>query len=102
MSARTLATKIEATTKKRVHERDNECCIFCGKPVVWIHACAHIVPRSAGGLGVEQNIITCCLTCHQLLDQTGHRKKMLQTAARHMKAHYGETWNPQDYIYKKG
>jgi len=69
---------------------------------------AHIVPRSAGGLGIETNIVTLCTDftpnmCHKKYDQ-GDAAEMQQIDDRiveHMKKCYGESWCKEDQVYKK-
>ena len=47
------------------------------------------IPRSRGGLGTEKNIITVCRKCHNLLDQSAKREKMLGIAKRYLERIYG-------------
>jgi 5-methylcytosine-specific restriction endonuclease McrA len=75
-SLRTKATAIKPAVKEKVYERDQHCCVYCGRSVELFFANAHIIPRSAGGLGIEQNIVTLCAYCHLLFDQTPHRGSM--------------------------
>ena len=96
-SKRTKACEISKKTKMRVYERDGGLCIFChcgGLPE------AHIVPRSHGGLGIEQNIVTVCRPCHDKLDNSTQRKEMLKEAAAYLKRIY-EGWNEKDLVYDK-
>ena len=69
------ACAIDKSTKIAVSLRDNGRCILChstqGLPN------AHYIPRSKGGLGIEQNIVTLCPDCHYRLDQTTERKNLL-------------------------
>lgn len=97
MHKRTKACGIGEKTKRIVYKRDDGLCIFCcryGKPE------AHIIPRSQGGLGVPQNIITVCRECHDKLDNSTARKKMLQEAIIYLKGFYPD-WNEQDLIFSK-
>ena len=64
-SARTKACDISPKVRQAVGERDNWICILCGRPGI---PNAHYRPRSDGGLGIEQNIVTLCPTCHRLYD----------------------------------
>jgi 5-methylcytosine-specific restriction endonuclease McrA len=66
-SKRSKACDISQAVKERVWERDSHRCIFCGSPQAMPNA--HFIPRSKGGLGIEQNIVTACIYCHQLMDQ---------------------------------
>lgn len=94
---RTKATSIPPAVKYEVTRRDGGRCIFCrkyGDPV------AHVIPRSQGGLGIPENIITACWECHQLLDNSPARKKMQEYAIRYLTQKYG-TWSREEVIYDK-
>ena len=58
---RAQACDIPIVVRDAVYSRDNKCCIICGSPNA--KANAHYIPRSHGGLGIEQNIVTLCLAC---------------------------------------
>ena len=97
MHKRTKACGIGEKTKRIVYKRDDGLCIFCcryGKPE------AHVIPRSKGGLGVPENIITVCRECHDKLDNSTARKKMLQEAIIYLKGFYPD-WNEQSVTYSK-
>ena len=94
---RTKACEIGEKTKHIVFKRDDGLCIFCrryGKPE------AHIIPRSQGGLGVPQNIITVCRECHDKLDNSTAREKMLREAIIYIKGFY-PNWKREDFIFNK-
>lgn len=97
MHKRTKACAISKKTKERVYKRDMGACIFCGAPGL---PEAHYIPRSHGGLGIEQNIITACRQCHHKLDNSTQRQQMLPKAAEHLRRHYPD-WNEKDLIYDK-
>ena len=67
-SKRTRACEIPKSVKIKVNERDNSQCLICGcyDPVEW--SCCHFIPRSHGGLGIEENIITLCPDHHRQFD----------------------------------
>lgn len=76
-SRRTKACTFDKGTIARIISRDGDTCIFCASgrwPLVkkdfgaHIRDIAHVVNRSQGGLGVEQNGVTACRSHHQLLD----------------------------------
>ena len=46
--------------------------MVCGRPGL---PEAHYIPRSQGGLGIEQNIVTLCRECHDKFD-FGDRETM--------------------------
>ena len=96
VSKRTKACAITPKVKKAVLERDGHVCIFCKS--IYANAEAHVIPRSKGGLGVEKNIITVCRICHNRMDQTTDRKKMLEFAKNYLRSIY-EDWKEEDLIY---
>ena len=97
-SKRTKALDITQQTKQKVWERDNMHCIICGNP----HAMpnAHYIPRSDGGLGVEQNVVTLCIKCHRDYDQTTARAELKEIIKDYLQSRYKD-WNEKDLIYKK-
>ena len=60
-------TNINATVRKRVYSRDSidgvPCCIVCGSP----HRIeiAHYIGRGQGGMGIPQNLVCLCSSCHK-------------------------------------
>ena len=97
-SKRSKACNIKKSVKDKVWERDNHRCIICGNPYALPNA--HFIPRSKGGLGVEQNIVTLCANCHHLTDHTEHREFMLVKIERYLYMRYAD-WNKQDLYYRK-
>ena len=97
MHKRTRACAISKKTKQRVYERDMGACIFCGAPGL---PEAHVIPRSQGGLGIEENIVTVCRPCHDKLDNSVQRQQMLQKAAEHLERFYPD-WNQKNLVYDK-
>ena len=94
---RTKALEIPPKVKKAVYERDNGACIWCarqGQPN------AHYIPRSRGGLGIEENILTLCWECHLKYDQSGERAKMGEFFKEYLKNKYPD-WDEEKLIYKK-
>lgn len=61
-------TEISREVRKAVYERDSwddvPCCVYCGRPYPEVH---HFVERSRGGMGIEQNLVCLCTTCHRML-----------------------------------
>lgn len=101
MNTRTKHTQISQKTKDIVFARDYGCCVYCGKPVHKSLANAHIVPRSKGGLGIEQNIVTLCLQCHHDFDQTTKRAEYMKYMIKYISRFY-EGWSEEAMKYKKG
>lgn len=97
-SKRTKACEITPKVREAVEERDGHCCIFCGRPG---RGEAHIVRRSQGGLGIEQNIVTACRWCHHQFDEGKDRGLYMYRAINYMKEHYPD-WNISDLVYHKG
>lgn len=98
MSSRTKSLAIPAEVKKRVYERDNGMCVWCGKPGDPV---AHYISRAQGGKGVEQNILTLCSECHRRYDQTPDRKEMRRMFREYLSSKYPD-WNENEYLYRKG
>lgn len=97
MHTRTRACAIPKEVKLIVYERDHERCIFCGAPGL---PEAHVIPRSHGGLGVPQNIITVCRSCHDKLDNSTDRQQMLDVAVEYLGSYYPDI-SQTDVIYQK-
>lgn len=98
-SARAKATQIPMKVKKAVYDRDNGLCVVCGRPG---NPEAHYVPRSRGGLGIEQNIVTLCRECHDKFD-FGDRETMTyydQLIRNYLVDCYPD-WDENDLIYRK-
>lgn len=96
----TKQTEIKTSTKKIVWERDNHKCIFCGREVPVFYANSHYIKRSHKGKGIEQNLMTNCLECHERFEHGRERKIMLEKAKKYLQSKY-ENWNEDDLIYKK-
>lgn len=97
----TKETDISTKVKIKVWERDKHQCIFCDRKVNWHYACCHYIPRSAGGLGIEENIFTACENCHRKQDNGLNTLYYDEKAKRHLKSIYGEEWNEKKLIYRK-
>lgn len=115
-------TDIPRDVKLTVWERDRGACIYCkGKREEYISSVvngvkkmasaiynpqpnAHYVPRSKGGLGIEENIVTLCFLCHHDYDNgkdSEKRKDIDKTVVDHLKNHYGSSWSRERLIYSK-
>ena len=77
--------------------RDGGRCVFCGRQGF---PNAHYIPRSHGGLGIEENILTACVECHRRFDSTTDRKIYLDAARRYLSGCY-EGWNEEELVYRK-
>ncbi len=103
---RSKATDIPISVKNKVFKRDNFSCVVCGNSYN-VMPNAHYIPRSKGGLGIEQNIVTLCteLTqnkCHRKYDfGTREEREYIKNKIRnYLKSKY-KNWNEKDLIYKK-
>lgn len=97
-SARAKALDIPKKVKDRVWERDGGCCIFCGSPSALPNA--HYIPRSKGGLGIEENVVTACAECHRAMDQSPEREKYLRRAKKYLDRHY-PGFEDERRVYRK-
>ena len=98
-SLRTKACDISKRVKQVVWERDGCYCVLCGNPEAMPNA--HFIPRSHGGLGIEENIVTLCINCHRRFDQTSDRSEIKIRLENYLKSKY-PNWNEKNLIYKKG
>lgn len=94
-------TDIPTKVKTIVWERDSHKCIFCGKVVPRFYANAHFIPRSAGGLGIPENIFTACDNCHRKQDNGLNTKLYDSVAENYLRSIYGASWNKEKLIYNK-
>lgn len=97
MRKETKATKIPEKVKKAVWARDGGLCIVCLHPG---QSVVSFIPRSQGGIGVEENIVTLCDKCHNDFDQTEKRKHMKEYIKWYLKMKYPD-WDETKLIYKK-
>lgn len=93
----TKACEFPPKVKKIIFERDGGCCVLCGKPGM---PNAHFVPRSHGGLGVEQNGLTLCFDCHYEYDHTANRQEIHERLKAYLQGIYPE-WDESKLIYRK-
>lgn len=98
MSNWTKATGIPSAARKAVFERDGGRCIFCGSA----HGlqAAHIVPRSRGGMGRKENLVTLCWRCHSEMDSTTKREEMQRECINYLLGFYPK-WDENDMIYRR-
>lgn len=97
-SKRSKACDIPLSVKIVVNTRDGGRCIFCGSYDGQPNA--HYIPRSQGGLGIEENIVTACWNCHTRMDNTTDRPKYLRAAENYLRSMY-PNWDPKQLIYSK-
>ena len=99
-SKRTKALEIAKEVKIKVYQRDNQNCILCGRYVNVENACCHFIARSQGGLGIEQNILTLCSSCHTKFDNSEHRQELKEYFRNYLKSKY-KNWNEKELYYNK-
>ena len=98
---RSKSTDIPMSVKRKVWERDDHCCVICGNNYN-VMPNAHFIPRSKGGLGIEENVFTACtrLTendCHYKFDEYGIGRDKVES---YLKGKYPD-WNKDNLVYKK-
>ena len=105
-SKRAKALDISKKVKEKVFARDRGKCVVCGNSYN-VMPNAHYIPRSKGGLGIEQNVVTLCteLTynkCHRKFDfgTKEEREKIGLFIREYLKSKY-KNWNEEDLYYKK-
>lgn len=98
-SKRALALAIPAPVKRAVYERDAGRCVYCLKPGL---PEAHYIPRSRGGLGIEENVLTLCRACHDRFDHGTRfeREGMREFFREYLMSQYPE-WNEDNLTYRK-
>ena len=96
-SKRTKACDITKKVKDAVWERDGHRCILCGSYQAMPNS--HYIKRSQGGLGIEENITTMCLTCHDAFDGAG-RAHLKPKVEKYLRSKYPR-WDEINLIYKK-
>ena len=98
-------------TRKIIAERDGDACIFCQmgyrmeKATITglsLKSIMHYVPRSANGLGIEQNGAVGCQYHHEMLDNGngGYREEMLELFKEYLKSFYDD-WDKSELVYDK-
>jgi len=111
MTKRTKALRFTNETINKIIERD-ESCLFCKNGYHMntdnnafsdiIFDIMHIIPKSSGGLGIEENGVLGCRYHHHLLDNgnKGLRDEMLEMLEEYLKSIY-DKWDKKDLIYDK-
>jgi len=51
--------------RKRVYQRENECCFYCNKWMRFEDSTRdHIIPKSRGGMNLYENVVLSCAPCN--------------------------------------
>lgn len=98
MHRRTKALALTKAVKDAVWERDGHTCILCGSPYAFPEA--HYISRAQGGLGVEENVVTLCRSCHGRYDNSAERPYIRPRLAECLKGKY-PGWDEENLIYRK-
>lgn len=94
---RAKACDFPKAVKERIGERDGGLCVLCGRPG---QPNAHYIPRSHGGLGIEENGLTLCWPCHQRFDNSPDRPYLREKIRDYLMTHY-PVWDEQNLYYRK-
>lgn len=107
MSKRSKACEFSAKERKKIHERDNETCLFCRLGYRMSHEAGgelqimHYLGRgSKGGLGIAENGALGCIYHHQMLDNGLYHDEMHTLFREYLKSFYTE-WNEDSLKYDK-
>lgn len=100
---RTRALSIPSAVRERVRERDG-CCVLCFLKrgvfnARWLE-CAHYISRGQSGLGIEENLVMLCPSCHKETDQSEKREANREIIAEHLRNIY-ESWDEIPKTYNK-
>ena len=98
-SKRAKALQISVQTKQTVYERDAGRCVTCGNGNGIPNS--HYIPRSSGGLGIEQNIVCQCIDCHNKVHFVNQEvaDEMLYIMKLHLQSKY-DNWNEDDLKWR--
>lgn len=103
---RSKATDIPVWVKEAVWERDGGCCVVCGNGCN-VMPNAHYIPRSKGGLGIPENIVTLCTAltpnrCHERFDNgtRAEREAIGNIIRSYLQGKY-PGWDEKQLIYRK-
>lgn len=100
------ATTISYDVKMKVLQRDKGKCVYCGS-AYHVEPNAHFIPRSEGGMGIEENVVTLCNNqsknkCHYKFDfgTEEERKDIGDKVKAHLMRHY-PGWNEEKVRCRK-
>lgn len=110
MSTRSKKAEFTQKTRKIIEERDNGCIFcqmgYCVDGADWMDLntfnIMHYIPRSRGGLGIEQNGAVGCNWHHTMLDngKDGRREEMLGMFREYLMQQYAD-WEERKLTYSK-
>ena len=108
---RTKKLEFSAEEREKIRIRDGNRCIFCEMRYhmksttemgYMLDGIMHYIPRSKGGLGIEENGAIGCHYHHQLMDNgsKGLRTEMLTLMREYLQEFY-PGWNEKNLIFNK-
>lgn len=101
-SKRAKALAISEEVKQRVWCRDAGRCVWCGRRGPYVLPEAHFIPRSKGGLGITENVLTLCRTCHDRYDHGDRREReMMKDRFREYLKQWHPGWDESKLYYHK-
>ncbi|MBQ7067026.1 MAG: HNH endonuclease [Lachnospiraceae bacterium] len=111
MGKRKKSLNFTKKEREKILQRDDGCCLFCQENYYMnsttelgyeIKDIMHYIPKSSGGLGIEENGVLGCRYHHSLLDNgnKGLRGEMLERMKAYLKSIYPD-WSEDNLIYKK-
>lgn len=97
---RAKACDISPKVRLAVYERDHGICALCHRNNGIGNA--HFISRAHGGMGVEENIVTLCLSCHDKYDhgEELEREEIRGYLRDSLRALYPD-WDETKLIYRK-
>ncbi len=109
-SKQARAHEFSQKERDKIIKRDKGQCIFCRAGYrmegteygYMLKSIMHYIPRSKGGLGIEQNGAIGCQYHHELMDNgnKGCREEMLEMFKAYLSGYYS-FWKEEDLIYNK-
>ncbi len=98
-SKQAIAKQPSLAVKQIVGDRDGWRCIVCRRPGDPV---AHYIPRTKGGLGIPENILTLCNECHKDYDNSrgAEREEKMEFFSDYLKSQYPD-WDETKLIYHK-
>lgn len=98
-SKQAKAHAIPQSVKRVVYDRDGGLCVKCHRPGL---PEAHFIPRSKGGLGIPENVLTLCRDCHNTFDfgTKEKRQELREYFADYLRNIY-PGWDESKLIYRR-
>ncbi len=97
MNKMSKACDISSSVRLKVVKRDNCTCIICGAYGVQM---AHYIRRARGGLGIPENLVCLCPSCHFEYDNGKLHKEIKKMIETYLSKHYCD-WESKKLTYSK-